>query len=234
MSMSQMVKGIVLAEDQGQDVSSLVATLANMPNVADIGSDGLPRPYGEDAIRALVDEGRQKARRALERDKRKRERKEREAALRRLSSEAEEFTLPLEKEGAEALRALQERAEEHGGRLVLDVTGENVTLSVSWPKKASAGGSGKPAADQPRPFVTLAGKRVLGSLTDWARENVPVDALALAKHDKGKLRGGKVLQTFLLSSHEDAEGRSHGPWLRRNGGEDFQAAYAAWKSERAN
>ena len=130
MSIQAFIKGIVLAEQSGQDIEGLVATLANMPNVDAIGANGAPQPYGESAIRELIAKGREAALAALEKDKRKRERAALEAAQNALRSEAEGFVFPSDLD-VDTLRSLFERVKAADAYLTLSVDGEKVSLSVN-------------------------------------------------------------------------------------------------------
>lgn len=236
--MKEMVQNAVLLEQKGrtEEVNALVATLANLPNRENVDGDGIPQPYGSDAIRALIAKGREGAEKALEREKAKRERAAVAAKQNALRSEIEAVDIS-EGIDAEEIGPLAERATELGAVIALVVDGDIVGLSLHGIKKAKGNkGGGKPAADQPREFLDFQGNRVVGSLTDWAKAHVPSNVLETAKHsgegEARKLRGGKVLVTF-LTNEQTVDGETFGPYVTKNDGEDFDAAVSAWKAAKA-
>lgn len=236
MSLKKMVQGVVLAEQQGQDITNLIATLANMPNVDNLDGSGIPLPYGVDAITKMVNDGRASALKALEKSENDRKRKALIAAQEALKVEVSgiDFDIPEMDTFADIYNRVT--ALDAYIVVVMDESG-NPTFTVSGLKAPKGGnkGGGKPAKDQPRPFVSVeTGERVIGGLPDWARANVDADFLAHAKYtdaDEPKLRGGKVLETFLTNEHK-VDGKTFGPFLKRDSGEDFAADFEAWEAAR--
>jgi len=230
----QFITGIVAAQIQGQDTDGLVATLANMLDPNNV-RDGVPQPYGVEGINTLVEAGREKAKAKIAKAEKKRKAKALEAAQNALRTEAETFQFSLSDTQTETLGVLASKAKVLGATLTVDVDGETVTLSVSGLKAPRGGnnGGGKPAKNQPRPFVSLdSGERIVGSLTDWARENLSESELGEAKHDKNdKLRGGKVLETFLVKGKGEGDDKV-GPWIQSDDGESFKGDYAAWEASK--
>jgi hypothetical protein len=228
------LKGAVLARKQGQDPKGVLAALALMPNTAKVGSNGIHPAYGEDFVGKAFAAYAAEAEKALEAEKKARERK---------ALEAKQSALRAAVEGVDISEGLDPKvilprvdsATALKAHLILIAEEGVLNLSVGGLKAPKVGRSGgKPANDQPREWVTVdSGERVVGLVTDWARANVPEAQLKLAKHDKaGKLRGGKVLVTFLTKEQKPEGAEAFGPFLKESKGEAFEAAVAAWKASK--
>ena len=115
--------------------------------------------------------------------KAKREKAERKRKAEERNAKIEAVTAKVEAcKDVETLRVLHEEVSELEGRIVLSgffldspmYTVEGLKRS----KRVGGTGGGKPAANQPRPFVDSVGDRIFGQLTKWAEDNVGLDILA--------------------------------------------------------
>ena len=131
----------------------------------------------------------EKARKAAEREALK-------AALAILATEAEDMDLD-----SPELGEFVERVRAAGGRV--EITPE-LDLDVVLPEVRKGGtGGGKPASDAPQPFLDMAGDRVLGPLTVWAKANLsePEQIEAGCFRPNGVFRTGKALSTALVKAN---------------------------------
>lgn len=97
-------------------------------------------------------------------NKAKLEKAARKARLEALSNEAKGMTLNSDNLGDFVTRVVAEK--------VSVILNPDLTLTVSLPKARGGGkGGGKPKADQPRPYSTKGGERMLGAVTDYLDAN---------------------------------------------------------------
>lgn len=123
--------------------------------------------------------------------KAKREAAERKTVNAKRNAAIEAITATVEsiRGDTEALRTAHEAVGVLEGAIVLSgFDGDTLTFTVTGLKVSKRGGGtggGKPAANQPRPFVDSVGDRIFGQLTVWAEDNVGLDTLAdlSAEHD---------------------------------------------------
>lgn len=233
-NIKSLIVSAVLMEQSGQDNSGLISVMASMPNTENWDGTGAAPSYGEPLIRKLIAEGREKALEAIEAEKKNA--KKRALLAKQEAFKTEVSEIDIFDTDDETLADLVSQANELKAFLVVTVNDNgDVGLTVSGLRKPKGGskGGGKPKADQPRPYKAAdTGERILGSLTTWAKENVPADVLKAAKHtEAGKLRGGNVLVTF-LKNEQEVDGSKFGPYIVVDeDSEAFKADFAAWESK---
>jgi hypothetical protein len=221
--MQGLIDGVIDAAGRGQDVAPLINMLATMPNI----STG--KEFGVEAIEKLIADGKEKAGKRIAAAKKKLEK----VALEKSQAElkAEVSKVELSDELSAVLTMLVAKATGLDAYVVVSANEEGkLSFSVSGLKAPSKGG-GKPAKDQPRPFLDSEGDRICGTLTSWAKENLSPPVLASAPHkgegDKRKLRSGSVLETFLKGEHE-VNGSKVGPFIVADSSAKFTEEFAAW------